>query len=179
MKITILKARRITSSIDRLLKDLLPISRDRFSYRDKSESGHFIYADVDSASAIGDNNVAKIVNDYEELLAVKYHLRSLVGVFNSSSNINALQNESKEKESINQGLNAVLNKYKIPSFNTTNNQFSDGCSDVFLRNIKKRIQKNNNDIQNISDKCAEINLTNKIEISDDFVTILKNYDLLG
>lgn len=179
MEITILKARRITSSIDRLLKDLLPISRDRFGMRERNENAHFVHANIEVASVIGDDNVTKIVNDYEELLTAKYHLRSLIGKFNSNSDIDNLQNKSKEKESLNDGLVAATKKFKSPSFNTTNNQFSEGCSEVFLKEIKKKIQKNNNEIQNISDKCAEINLTNKIDISDECVNILNNYDLLS
>lgn len=179
MELNILKARRITTSIDKLLKDLLPPSDDRFAFRDRNENLHFIHDDIESASSIGDEKVKNIFSNYESLVGVKYYLRSLIGEFNASSEIIKLQNLSKRIESENNGLLSITKKYKNPSFNTTNNKFSEGCSSEYIATVKKRIQRNNNEIQNISDKCAEINITNKITISDEYVEVLKNYDLLS
>lgn len=179
LEITILKARRIIVSIDKVLKDLIPTSRNRYMVRENNDGVHYIFDNVLDASNLGDKKATKIISDYEELLKAKYYLRKVVGKFNDESKISEIQNQSKEISSLNISLKDMIKNSKTPSFNSTNSKFSEGCSESFIENLKKRIILNDNKIQNFSDECAKINMTSKILIDDDIVKILNNYSLLG
>lgn len=179
MKITILKARRIGSAIETLLMSMLPLKRDRYGFREDKSGLYYTHDSVESATKDSDPKATSVLEKTDLLLDANFHLRQLIHDFNFNSDIDALMHETAKVKYQNSCLVASLQKYKKPLFNATNNKYSEGCSDELISSIQARIQKNNSLIQDLSDKCAFVNLNNEIVIEDKYVAILKDYDLLS
>ena len=180
MEITVFKARRLGSAIDARLKDIFYLDGDRFYRpRQNADTAHFVYEILADATDNGDSIQNAKIKEYERLLKLKFSLRRLVGVFNSQTSIDALQSQSRELISLNACLKSFDIERSKPSFSSSNNRFTSGCSDEFLESLKKRVRMNEIKIQNIADDCSKINLTSVIELSEEIVDALKFYDLLG
>lgn len=175
-KIKVLTAIRTISAIDMLFKEMFP--KPEYSFSKNSENMHFIHEDIVSATEVGDNMTKEVLDKTRSLLSTKYYLRKLIGSFNENSDVSDLLNKSNELKKMNDFFKHSLNKYKEPLFSTANNKFTYGCSKDFLENLKGDIRNNDKEIQNISDKISSLNYENEIELSDEYVLILRNYNLL-
>jgi hypothetical protein len=177
--ITALKLRRIGSSIDDLINDINPDTSRHYGRGQNSKSEHFVYDSSDDACISGDEKLNKDIEKIENLLLVKFRLRSLLKNFNEANDISIYQNESSMLKSINANYKEFTKKAKTPSFESINEKYSEGCSDIMKSKIKSEINKNKRKMQDISDMCAVINSSNKIEVDKSTINVLTKYDLIG
>ena len=180
-QITVLKTRRLSKSIDRILKDNLPASNE-FGYsrsgRGRKTNENHIYETQEKAIENGDLTVTEMIKKSDELIVALSELRTKISNFNKNSEINDLLNQKATLSEKLSAKNKIVKSIQAPKIDTTNNKYAQGCSEQLIESIKLDIIKLERATQEIEDKCAGINANHKLEISNEVWSLLKKYNLI-
>jgi len=178
MRISVQRARRLGSSIENMLKDIVSTDLNAHYRSRTGDVQPYIYQDIEEAQEKGSQSLLSKELIYTELNGASFDLRLIIGNFNSDPEVSALQNELARTKALLKGLQSLVKDISPAKHSTANNLFAEGASDEFIKTKKTEVLKLSNKVLELTDQASAINIKNNIVLPQTLVDVLQKHGLL-
>ena len=121
-----------------------------------------------------------LLNDINELFNAMFSLRAVVKTFNVShieSKLAVIARLQLQRNTIEEVFQTGTGTVRTSSY--SGNSVREGCTVGYRDTLRSTMKKLDREIREAKDACSYCNTTHTVEISDEVVSVLKKYELLG